>query len=328
MLLNAAEGWIVHERSGLLDARPLDGSGAPQRVSSRGSLAERSVRSGGLVQYVADGIFRVRVLRSGRDVVLGRPAVDDAMLGPAWFALAQADGSAVLYERDKRQSDVLLGDDVIDLVELPDETLAVTHSSGLVERWMIDERTGLPGREELLAGVDEVITGESDHVIAARRSGGSIAFVDLRSNPPSVHETGEFGASWIALTQDWAFIAHDLDVAGTTLWAVAGDPRKVAELPGRPLDFDIESFTAGQLDATRSWVLLERPEKDGYEVDLWYLRGTPTVTELGGVRDGRWAWFSGRHLVYADDAGWTKVFGLRPEATGLTSDLGVRSFLE
>jgi hypothetical protein len=277
-------------------------------------LPDEPLRSAGLVQYSTDDVFTVRVLRSGRDVALESRAVDDAVLGPAWFAVAQADGSAALYEQDARQRNISLGDDVTALVELPDESLAVTHDSGLLDRWLIDERTGRPAREEFLAGINDVVTGGSVHVVAATRPDGSVALVDLRSDPPSVHEVGEVGPEpWIAVTRDWALIAHDDEAPTTTLWTIADDPREVAELPANPISSEIAGFTANEIDATQSWVLLERERKDGYAVELWHLSGTPRVTELGALYNGRGAWFSGRHLVYADDAAWTLVYDLPAE---------------
>ncbi|RZT77911.1 NACHT domain-containing protein [Micromonospora violae] len=311
-LLDDAEGWIVYQRSsGGLEARPLDGSGPAQQISPDGLLPNEQLQSAGLVQYSTDGVFTVRVLRSGRDVALHSQVVDDAVLGPTWFAVAQADGSAVLYERDARQQDISLGDDVTALVELPDESLAVTHGSGLVDRWLIDERTGQPAKEEFLAGVNDVVPGESDHVVAATRPDGSVALVDLRSDPPSVHEVGVVGSDpWIAVTRDWALIADDDEAPMTTLWTIADEPREVAELPANPISSDTADFTADEVDATQSWMLLERARKDDYAVEVWHLRGTPRATELGALYNGRRASFSGRHLVYADDAAGTRVYDL------------------
>jgi hypothetical protein len=311
-LLDTAGGWIIYQRSGGgLEARRLDGSGAPQRISPGGSLPDEPLQSAGLVQYSTGDGFAVRVLRSGRDVALKRRADDDAELGPAWFAVAQAGGSAALYEQDARQRNITLGEDVTALVELPDESLAVTHDSGLVDRWLINERTGRPAKVEFLAGIDEVITGGSDHVVAATRPDGSVALVDLRSDPPSIYEVGEVGPEpWIAVTRDWALIAHDDEAPMTTLWSVADGPREVAELPGNPISSEIADFTADEIDATQSWVLLERTGKNASAVDLWQLRGSPRVTELGALYNGRWASFSGRHLVYADDTAWTLVYDL------------------
>ncbi len=310
-LLDAAGGWIVYQRSGGgMEARPLDGSGPAQPISPDGSFVDDPLRSAGLVQYSAGGVFVVRVLRSGRDVALESRAIDDAVLGPGWVAIAQADGLAALYEQDAQGRNIPLGEDVTALVELPDGSLAVTHASGLVDRWLIDERTGQPARREFLAGIKGVITGGSAHVVAASRLDGSVALVDLRSDPPSVYEVGEAGPEpWIALTRDWAFITHD-ETSTTTLWTTSQAPREVAKLPARPISSETAEFTANDIDATQSWVLLERRRKDDYAVGLWHLGGTPRVTELGVLDDGRGAWFSGHHLVYSDERAWTRVYDL------------------